>query len=596
MNKKELTAVVVLFALLISWGFLQRKLMPPRPPVPQVVEEAATVTPSEETFLTKAAETNRVVNVVDTPAPVVAPVEGVAATAAVDVDGDVEHAEPESVVIISNQVVSVAVSSWGAVIKHVDLVNFPETIDEGSGPVHLDFSESPALSLTGIPGLTAANDYRLVVSGDGNAVVLSRKTPGGITFERTIRLEDGYRLLIADTTSNDGPAALSVPEHSVSIGPMRTIQSNAKVRSISYLGVDTLAVHGGDKVMHWGRKRMPSLFGHKASPLSCARSDLGNMAIDVRHRVGQPLTWMGIKNKFFVQLLAPDVESADGEICAARDMESRSFALSTVRGSLIFAPAVLEPGESRTREMSYFVGPKKYALLKTLGQHQSNIMEFGWFAWLCKPLLYILNRIYALIPNYGIAIILLTALVRVVFWPVTHKSTESMKKMQKIQPLVNEVREKHKGNAQKMNQEVMALYKEHKVNPMGGCLPMVIQIPVFIALFTVLRSAVELRFAGFLWIRDLSEPEGLLSGMIPVVGSLNILPLFMTATMVLQQRLTPTAGDPQQQKMMMFMPLVMLFIFYSMPSALVLYWSTSQCLAIVQLLMQRRKTAAEDAG
>jgi YidC/Oxa1 family membrane protein insertase len=145
-----------------------------------------------------------------------------------------------------------------------------------------------------------------------------------------------------------------------------------------------------------------------------------------------------------------------------------------------------------------------------------------------------------------------------------------------------------------MNEATMAVYKEHKTNPMSGCLPMVIQIPVFIALFTVLRSAVELRFAGFLWIRDLSEPEGLLAGMVPIVGSLNILPLFMTATMVLQQQLTPTTGDPQQRKMMMIMPVVMLFIFYSMPSALVLYWSTSQCLAIVQLLVQRGSAAKEE--
>jgi YidC/Oxa1 family membrane protein insertase len=243
--------------------------------------------------------------------------------------------------------------------------------------------------------------------------------------------------------------------------------------------------------------------------------------------------------------------------------------------------------------MSYFVGPKEHARLKRLGEHQGDVMEFGWFSWMCKPLLMILNKIHAVVRNYGLAIILLTALVRIVFWPVTHKSTESMKKMQKLQPLITEIREKHKGDSQKMNQEVMALYKERKVNPMAGCLPMVIQIPVFIALFTVLRSAVELRYASFLWISDLSEPENLFAGMIPVVGALNILPLFMTATMVWQQRLTPTAGDPQQQKMMMIMPVVMLFIFYSMPSALVLYWSTSQCLAIVQLLVQRRK---KDSG
>ena len=140
----------------------------------------------------------------------------------------------------------------------------------------------------------------------------------------------------------------------------------------------------------------------------------------------------------------------------------------------------------------------------------------------------------------------------------------------------------------------MLLYRENNVNPVAGCLPMVIQMPVFIGLFTVLRSAVELRYASFLWIADLSEPEGLLAGTIPyLAGGINILPLLMTGTMILQQRLTPAAGDPQQQKMMQFMPLMMLFVFYNMASGLVLYWTVSQLLSILQLVMQQRKDKAE---
>jgi YidC/Oxa1 family membrane protein insertase len=204
-------------------------------------------------------------------------------------------------------------------------------------------------------------------------------------------------------------------------------------------------------------------------------------------------------------------------------------------------------------------------------------------------LLTTLNLIHAVIPNYGVAIILLTVIVKIIFWPLTHKGTESAKKMQKIQPLVAELREKYKDQPQKMQKAQMALYKEHGVNPMASCLPMLVQLPIFIALFTVLRSAVELRFAPFLWIADLSEPEGLLAGVLPFPqGGLNILPILMTLTMVLQQRLTPTAGDPQQQKMMMIMPVVMLFILYSMPSALVLYWTVSQSLSIAQLVWQRK--------
>jgi YidC/Oxa1 family membrane protein insertase len=222
-----------------------------------------------------------------------------------------------------------------------------------------------------------------------------------------------------------------------------------------------------------------------------------------------------------------------------------------------------------------------------------EIMEFGWWRSICWLLLVCLKGIYAVIPNYGVAIILLTILIRLVFWPITHKSTESMRRMQEIQPKIAALREKYRDKPQKIQEETMKLYKEHKVNPIGGCLPMLIQIPVFIALFNVLRSAVELRYAGFLWIADLSEPEGLFAGVLPF--AINILPIIMTATSVWQSYLTPSGGDPAQQKMMLLMPIMMLFIFYSMPSALVLYWTANQVLMIVQLLWQKRskRLAAE---
>ena len=217
-------------------------------------------------------------------------------------------------------------------------------------------------------------------------------------------------------------------------------------------------------------------------------------------------------------------------------------------------------------------------------------MEFGTWKQVCRILLATLIGIHKVLPNYGIAIIVLTLLIRGIFWPVTHKSTESMKRMQEIQPEMMQLKEKYKDKPQKLHEETMALYKKHKVNPVSGCLPMLIQIPVFYALFTVLRSAVELRYAGFLWVHDLSEPEGLFAGVLPI--SINILPIIMTAATVWQQKLTPSGGDPAQQRMMMFMPIMMLFIFYSMPSALVLYWTTNTVMMIVQLYWQKHRRAA----
>ena len=225
-----------------------------------------------------------------------------------------------------------------------------------------------------------------------------------------------------------------------------------------------------------------------------------------------------------------------------------------------------------------------------------DVMEFGMWRWICYPLVRVLNFFNDLIPSFGVAIILLTILVRLLFWPLTHKSTVGMRKMQELQPKMKEIQAKFKDNPQRLQQETFALYREAKVNPMSSCLPMLIQIPVFIALFNVLRSAVELRYAGFLWIADLSEPEALFASWFPF-GGLNLLPILMAVTTALQSYFTPSAGDKSQQRMMMvMMPLMMLFMFYSFPSALSLYWFLSNLFSIVQMWLIRRQTSAKPAA
>ena len=233
------------------------------------------------------------------------------------------------------------------------------------------------------------------------------------------------------------------------------------------------------------------------------------------------------------------------------------------------------------------MGPKKQALLWDLDL--KDVMDFGMWRWLCYGMVWVLNLFYGMIPNYGVAIILLTILVRILFWPLTHKSTMGMRKMQELQPLLKEIQKKHKGNPQRMQQETWQLYREHKVNPLSSCLPMLLQIPVFFALFVVLRGAVELRYAPFLWIDDLSQPEALFASWFPF-GGLNILPILMAVTMALQSALTPSTGDKSQQRMMMvFMPIMMLVMFYNFASALSLYWTLSQVISIGQTWWIRKK-------
>ena len=206
-------------------------------------------------------------------------------------------------------------------------------------------------------------------------------------------------------------------------------------------------------------------------------------------------------------------------------------------------------------------------------------------------LVHSLNFFYRLIPNYGVAIVLVTIALKIIFWPIQAKSIQSMKAMQKFQPLMNKLREKYKDDPQKLNTEMMKLYKEHKINPFSGCLPMLVQLPVLIAFYRVLLNAIALRGASFLWIHDLSQPDTIFS----VAGlPINPLPLAMTAGTFFQQKLTPTGGDPQQQKMMMFMPVMMLFFFYKLAAGLTLYYTLQQLLSVLQQwhsMRQRRDDA-----
>jgi YidC/Oxa1 family membrane protein insertase len=259
-----------------------------------------------------------------------------------------------------------------------------------------------------------------------------------------------------------------------------------------------------------------------------------------------------------------------------------------VRITYITPSLNLRQHQKATESFTLYLGPRDLYTLKTLGRKLEKAINFGWFDIIAKPLLVTLRFFNKYVGNYGVSIILLTIVIKILFWPLTHKSYQSMKEMRKLQPMMAKIREKYKGNKQEMNKQLMGLYKTYKINPMGGCLPMVIQIPVFFALFRVLPNSIELRHAPFvLWIKDLSAPDRLFSFpfeipfMAPPYG-IPVLTLIMGASMFIQQKMTPTPGDPAQAKMMMLLPIVFTFLFINFPSGLVLYWLVSNILSIAQ--------------
>ena len=477
---------------------------------------------------------------------------------------------PEKTVTLENDEVKLELSTWGAVVKRVTLKKYAKDcgpISEKNPPVVLDFSDSPLGA-----GETVEAFEFLAKSEDG---LTAKFAKGG--KPRAIALCDGYRI----TISGEGVGG------SVSLGAMRMGDSKNDLLSVDSWAVD--AGKGKPGVIHHGDDDSPLkayLVGGLAGGCSGSKSAAGMPeATTVEYPGAQ--TWIAVKNRFFVTALASCSEPVAGfSATVKRDVNAANYKPESVT----VMAKVGDAGE-KDRALTFFVGPKKQSLLWDLGM--KDVMEFGMWRWLCYPLVWVLNLFNGWIPNFGVAIILLTILVRLVFWPLTRKSTEGMKKMQELSPLMKEIQKKYKDNPQRLQQETWALYREKKVNPMSSCLPMLIQIPVFIALFNVLRSAVELRYAPFLWIADLSEPEALFASWFPF-GGLNILPVLMAVSTALQSYFTPSTGDKSQQKMMMIMmPAMMLVMFYSFPSALSLYWFLSNLFSIVQMWLIRRQTAAK---
>ncbi|MEK6779757.1 MAG: membrane protein insertase YidC, partial [Candidatus Deferrimicrobiota bacterium] len=297
-----------------------------------------------------------------------------------------------------------------------------------------------------------------------------------------------------------------------------------------------------------------------------------------------PLSWAAADSKYFCLILLPEKVWTLEKIALVGE--------TGIRMSVTDAQTTLGPGEVARVQARMFAGPKRYDLLRETGKDLEKLVDYGWFAVVAKPLVWLMKTSNRVTGNYGIDIILLTILIKILFYPLTQKSMASMKKMQDLQPIIVKLKEKYKDDAARLNQETMGLYKTYKINPLSGCLPMLLQIPVFIALYKGLLVTIELRHSPFfLWINDLSAPEQLWD--IAVAGytiPIRLLPLLMGVSMFLQQKMTPAAGDPNQQKIMMFMPLIFTFMFWGFPTGLVIYWLANNVLSIGQQLIHNAQT------
>ena len=608
MNKQDIAIVVLLVAVLFGWMHYQNKANAARRAAWEAERAAAATNEMARAAISAEAAGSAGFSAPagadaapGQPAPAASAPQAPAAPAPANGGAEQASDPPRNfdlpvVAALTNAELAVSISSRGGAVASATLLGYRQTIDKNSPPVVFDYNAynaMPLLALDGVDGLGILADFALV-SQTATSAVLRAAAPSGVELTRTIALAPGYRLEVEDSFRAADGTALALPETQVSIGTL----SRFSTANTSVLSVDSLPAfldrHGRfGKVLHWESKHLLNqMFGVGGGGCSGAPNADG-LPLSVWRSGPDAPKWVALKTRFFAMVFTSDAPMAGYSVRATRYADPGPLRIASVAGKVGFPAAVAGAGQTLVRHHSLYVGPKKLSVLRRFSAKTGEIMEFGMWGFLCVIILPLLNFLNFVFHNYGVAIIVLTIMVRLRFWPLTRKSNESMKKMGEIQPQLKEIQAKFKDDPAKLQQETMKLYRDNHVNPMASCLPMLIQIPVFIALFVVLRSATELRFAPFLWIRDLSEPENLLKGVLPGLPALNILPFLMAGTMFLQSKLTPSMGDPQQQRMMMWMmPLMMFVMFYPMPSALLLYWTVSQLLAIVQLLRQRRARAA----
>jgi YidC/Oxa1 family membrane protein insertase len=299
--------------------------------------------------------------------------------------------------------------------------------------------------------------------------------------------------------------------------------------------------------------------------------------------------WAAINSQFFTTVVAPQDGVTGTGVWARRfPVKTDNRDVLAIEGALHMPAFSLQPGKSVTQTYEIYAGPKIYGVLKGLGDGQERILNFGLFSPVSVVLLSTMNWLYSWTRSYAIAIIILTLCIRGLLWPIQNKATSSMRQMQELQPRMTELKEKYKDDPARMNTEVMKLYKEYNVNPLAGCLPMFVQMPIFFGFYRMLGTAIELRGSTFLWVHDLSQPDTLFR----VAGlPVNILPICMAITMIIQMSMQPKTGDQAQQRMFMFVPLIFVLFCYNFASALALYWTVQNVFSIAQLYVTRKRTA-----
>ena len=548
MEKRTIIAFVLSFLVLVGWSFFYTPKQQPIQPAeedtqevyqgqPQKTDQSNTSTP----YITSSEQSRQ------------------------EADQEIITAVSEKEIRVETPLYIVTFSNNSAAINSVMLKQYQQTTEPDSPPIELVTikNNNEDFFNAAFEGQTPSDSEKLLYEVNADRIILTDNSApkdlifkgiraDGIKIEQVFRFyPDNYDIGLNITLKNSSQYTVS--------GNIKAYLANLPPeKKGSYYSFNGFAL----------------LLNNELETLKTKK-------LDEEKYFSGDIGWIAYEDDYFISAIIPEDIKEGGFTAKAMDS-------GLIKAAYIAPPTDIHPMSEISSKFNLYMGPRDLNILTQHGKKLDKAIDYGFFDIIAKPLHYILRFFYKHVHNYGVAIILLTVLIKIIFWPLTHKSYKSMKEMQKLQPLMAKIREKYKNDKEQMQRELMGLYKTYKVNPMGGCLPMVIQIPVFFALFRILGNSIELRHAPFfLWITDLSAPDRLFSFpfQIPFMSEpygIPVLTLLMGASMFIQQKMTPTPGDPSQAKVMLFLPIIFTIMFINFPSGLVLYWLVNNVLSIGQ--------------
>ncbi len=509
----------------------------------------------------------------------------------------------EQLAILENEFMSVTFTSWGGAIKQVALKK-QYTADRTSGEPYRINGESDVsvLSFTtaprGSPAVHYQLPYEIAPGSTATTLTFIREDPGGLQIRRTYRLN----------LSKEGPAPYTIETETRFVNLTDTPINLKTLRVNLGVAAPTESDPMGYSLVA-GLFDGKDVFFHKAMEFKGSQGFFGLFAKAPKDFVTEerPAVWVTVKNQFFVTIVTPGTQGSGlyAVPVPLSSLNPRNPRIG-IRAELDLPVGMVDAKSEKIVSLPAYIGPKELVRLDKLAQQQDLVMQFpsgifGWVGFICKALLYGLRGLEGFVHNWGLAIILMTVIIRLLFWPLTALAAKSSKKMAKLAEPMKAINERYQSKLDnpslkederqrlqlKKQKEIMELFQEHKVNPVAGCLPILIQIPIFISFYQMLQSAAELRFASFLWIPDLSLPDTVAHLWILPVNPISIL---MGVSMYYQMKLSPTPStDEMQAKIMKMMPFVFLIFCYNFSSGLVLYWTVSNGISILQQYITNRQ-------